>query len=87
MKLWILKPVDNLPQSDDPWKPWYDRAFGFVVRAETEEAAREFAHRDGGKENRWAMPRGPWLDANYSTCDELTADGEVGVVLQDFHAA
>ena len=94
MKLWILKPVEKLPQGDDPWEPWYDEAFGFVVRAETADEARKFAHEQAGDEN-WGMFLGgktadtnsPWLDVKYSTCDELRADGEAGVVLQDFHAA
>lgn len=94
MKLWILKPVENLPKGDDPWAPWYDKAFGFVVRAGTEEEARKFAHEDAGDENRGMFlgrktteTNSPWLDAKYSTCTELTADGEAGVVMQDFHAA
>lgn len=94
MKLWILKPVENLSQGDDPWEPWYDKAFGFVVRAETEEEARKFAHEQAGDENRGvflgskiADTNSPWLDAKYSTCTELTVEGEAGVVLQDFHAA
>jgi hypothetical protein len=85
MKLWILRPVENLPKGDDPWEPWYDKAFGFVVRAETEEKARKFAHEDGGYET--ADTNSPWLEAKYSTCDELPTEGEAGVVLQDFHAA
>ena len=94
MKLWLLKPVENLPQGDDPWEPWYDKAFGFVARAETEEEARKFAHEQAGDENRdvflggnIANTNSPWLDSKYSTCAELTAEGEAGVVLQDFHAA
>jgi hypothetical protein len=29
----------------------------------------------------------PWLEAKYSTCEELQADGEVGVVMKDYAAA
>ena len=94
MKLWILKPVDNLPKHDDPWKPWCDKALGFVVRAETEEEARKLAHEQSGDENPGAVlgnkiadTNSPWLDAKCSTCAELTAEGEVGVVLRDFRAA
>ena len=94
MKLWILKPVDNLTKGDDPWEPWYDKAFGFVVRAETEDEAREFAHAEAGDENRGeflstktANTNQPWKDAKYSTCAELTAEGGAGIVMQDFHAA
>ncbi len=92
MKLWILKPVERLPQGDDPWEPWYEKAFGFVARAETEDEARKFAHTQAGDENREMFFGGnttniPWLDAKYSTCADLTAEGDAGVVLKDFHAA
>ena len=39
MRLWLLRPVEG----DSLWDPWYDKAFGFVVRA---EAARSMP-RDG----------------------------------------
>jgi hypothetical protein len=29
----------------------------------------------------------PWLDPKYSTCVELTADGESCVILRDFEAS
>ncbi len=74
MKLWILTPVKGLDKKDNPWEPWYDKAFGFVVRAETEEEAREFAHSNAGDENRGESlstkttnTDQPWKDAKYST--------------------
>lgn len=94
VKLWILRPTDNLVENDNPWDPWYDKAFGFVVRAETESAARQFADKDAGDENRGeflqmtiAQTTNPWLDEKYSTCEPLNADGEAGVVMKDFAAA
>lgn len=94
MKLWILRPVKGLDKKDNPWEPWYDKTFGFAVRAETEEEARKFAHEQAGDENRGeflgrkiADTNSPWLDAKYSTCTELLAEGEAGVVMQDFAAA
>ena len=36
MRLWLLRPQEGLIEGDNPWDPWYDKAFGFVVRAETE---------------------------------------------------
>ena len=83
MKLWILLPIHR--DGFDPWEPWYDKAFGFVVRAETENEARQFANRNAGDEN-WD-DKTPWLDGKYSTCDELVPNGEAGVVLRDFNAA
>jgi hypothetical protein len=94
MKLWLLKAREDLDKNDDPWEPWYDKAFGFVVRAENEERAREIAQSNGGDEKR--RYRGnwngydklyPWIDPKYSTCVELTTEGQEGMVLMDFHSA
>ena len=46
MKLWILRPIEGSPY----WEPWYDKAFGFVVRAKDEKEARMIAYRDQGDE-------------------------------------
>jgi hypothetical protein len=94
MKLWILRPIDGLEKNDNPWNPWYDRAFGFVVRANTEEEARALAHANAGDENRGefmvnktANTETPWLDAKYSTCIELLPEGDAEVVMKDFASA
>jgi hypothetical protein len=94
MKLFLLRPKENLPKCDNPWKPWYDKAFGFVIRAESEVQARQLAHHSAGDENRcmWAGEKiadttAPWLDAKYSICIELVADGEPSIVMRDFAAA
>lgn len=90
MRLWLISPVERLDKNDNPWKPWYDKAFGFVVRAETEEEARDFAHDEAGDENlggKTTNTTQPWKDARYSTCTELLPDGEAGVVMQDFASA
>ncbi len=94
MKLWMLRPADGLANDDNPWEPWFDKAFGFVVRAETEAEARAMAHGDAGDENRGeflgratASTKQPWLDAKYSACVELTAEGPAEVVMQDFARA
>ena len=42
MKLWLIRTRDP---TSGAWDPWYDKAFGFVVRAETEGQARKFAAR------------------------------------------
>jgi hypothetical protein len=49
MKLWLLKPRKDL-SLNDPWRPIYDMAFGFVVRAKTEGGARLMASKYGGDE-------------------------------------
>ncbi len=95
MQLWLIRPVDDRStDGDDPWDPWYDKAFGFVVRAATEAEARQFAHSNAGDENRGeflgskiANTTAPWLDGKYSTCEPLSVDGAPGVIIQDFHSA
>ena len=94
MKLWILRPVDGLAKNDDPWEPWYNKALGFVVRAETEAEARAMAHAEAGDENRGmflcrktADTNEPWKNAKYSTCTELLPEGTAEVVMQDFARA
>lgn len=86
MKLWLLQPR-NLPKDEakNPWEPWYDKTLGFVVRAETEQDARQIADENGMEENRGG--KHPWLDAALSTCEELTADGEPGMILEDHAGA
>lgn len=99
MKLWLLKAREDLPLKNDPWEPWYDKVFTMVVRAETEEEARRVGDENAGEENdeeRAKQPSReardvlgrrvavkPWLDAGLSTCEELRADGEAGLVCQD----
>ena len=84
MKLWLIGKRGGLAREGDPWRPWYDKAYGFVVRAETEADARRLANENGGDERREIPGVYPWLDSEFSTCVELTADGERGVVLCNF---
>ncbi len=91
MELWILKPQLNLAKDDDPWEPWYDKAFGFVVRAETEKEARQLANNEAGEENKGEFLgetiTTPWLDSKYSSCNVLTRDGMSEVIISDFRSA
>lgn len=75
MKLWMLKPLKD-------WKPWYDRAFGFIVRAPSAKMARKLAAEKAGDEGGQV-----WMDPNKTKCEELNADGEAEVVLRDFASA
>lgn len=75
MKLWLLKPIQD-------WEPRYDKAFGFVVRAGTEEVARAYASKDSGAEGSEV-----WLDPQKTSCVVLSEDGEPGTILRDFAAA
>jgi hypothetical protein len=102
MKLWLLRPVGydpgdatedhhpwfnfNREGSGSPWDPWCDKAFGFVVRAESEAAARAIVVlRDTSL--RVISGEHPWASEKWSTCVELTSDGPVGILIQDFARA
>jgi predicted 3-demethylubiquinone-9 3-methyltransferase (glyoxalase superfamily) len=95
MKLWLLYPRDDLPthtasKQENPWSPWFDKAFGFVVRAETEAEARHIANEHGGCENprlSYETHEPPWLTDRYSICEELTAEGDAEMILRDFASA
>jgi hypothetical protein len=73
MKLWILKRLTDHPE--------WDVNNGFVIRAETAEAARVLASQQRGDEGA-----GTWLKSEWSSCHELTIDGPSEVVLTDFNA-
>jgi len=79
MKLFLLKPA---VKAQKIWEPWYDKAFGFVVRATDEQQARLLAAGRAGDEEPDA-----WLDDTQSTCEELFPDGPAGVIIRDFAAA
>jgi len=83
MKLYILRPIH-----DDPlWFPRYDKAFGFIVAAESEEQARALAQARGGDETDWDSSCPAWTDPQHSTCAELVAGDTSGVIMRDFAAA
>ena len=87
--LWLLKARDTLEYGNDPWSPWYDKTFGMVIRADSEKEAREVGqhkckHNDECKEG---ITTEPWIDENYSTCIQLSYEGEKKVILEDFMAA
>ena len=96
MNLYILRPIEK--GKIHPWMPWFDKAFGFVVRAESEEAARKIADENAGDENKPVdkdgiyiydkqVNRHPWLLRKNSTCCLLTNEGDEGVVMKDFASA
>lgn len=75
MNLYILRPIEN-------WKSWYDKCFGVILQAETEEAARKLASECNGDE-------GPdvWLNPDKTSCNILTAGDKEKVIMIDFAAA
>lgn len=79
MKLYLLKPIKD---DSGPWKNWYDKAFGFVIFAESEANARKIAsewHGDEGSK--------PWLDPSLTYCKELTTCDRECVVLESYMSA
>jgi hypothetical protein len=88
-KLWILEPIPNHPN----WESWYDKAFGFVVVATSENEARKIAQGEGGDERGYlwgdkSREIPAWTDPTYSTCEPLVASElDIGVVIRDFCSA
>lgn len=77
MRLYLLRPVE-------PWQPWYDKCFGFVVRAESDDDARLLASSSdecGDEESE------VWKNPALTTCVEVLNDGERGVIIKDFASA
>ena len=85
MKLYILRPHRNLPDNDDPWIPWYDKPFGYIVRAESEIEARELCAKNSDDSS--SLDGDVWRNHHYVECRELTSNGEAGIIIRDFHAA
>ncbi|MFT4274540.1 MAG: hypothetical protein QM578_26420 [Pantoea sp.] len=84
MKLWLLKArAEDLPNDNNPWKNPYDKNFSLVIRAESEDHARQLAQDVAVDESHGS----PWLYAKYSTCDELSRDGSEGVLLIDHYGS
>ena len=78
-KLYLLRPIEGL--SDSPWEPWYDKTFGFVVRAVSEEEARELANNKCGDEGT------VWKDSSLCTCVVLAKNGLSEIIIEDGHWA
>lgn len=70
MKLFLLWREGNIG---------YDEADSFVVRAESEESARELASQKAGDEGGLT-----WLQSDRSFCSELTVDGIDKVIIRSF---
>ena len=91
MKIFELRPKQDLDKNDNPWEPWYDKCFGFIVRAETEVKARKYAAKNAGDEDKSEYVDGKyirinhvWLEEKYSTCVELNSEGDAGIIMIDF---
>jgi hypothetical protein len=78
-KLWILRPIRD---KEGLWKPWYDKAFGFIVCAQDVSEARKLASREHGDEGKDA-----WIKSEFSTCEELKPTEVSKVIMRDFASA
>ena len=72
MRLWLLRRLDT--------RLLYDANAGFVVRAESEEAARNLANSQAADEGLL------WNNLSASSCEVLDHEGSRGIVLTDFNA-
>lgn len=94
MKVFELRPAKDPKDNDNPWEPWFNKCFGFIIRAETEAKARKIAHENAGEENRGEFlnkkitkTKSPWLDKKYSTCIEVASNGNPGIIMEDIAKA
>ena len=82
-----MRPIEG----KEAWEPWYDKSFGFVIRAESEDEARKIADENAGNENMdnetYKDTKHPWLDPKQATCVVLTNDGKQELIIKDFKAA
>jgi hypothetical protein len=82
-----------LARRRNPWRPWFDKVFGLVVRANNEAEARALAQARAGNEGlgiyrefgfgEEEIALGVWLDPDYTACEALAHDGPPGVILVD----
>jgi len=98
MKLWVLRPrLEVLEREAHPWTPPFDKTMAVLVRAETEADARGLAQTNAGNEGqgiyaRWGLSEDElaedvWLESEWTICNELTAEGDPGVILVVRHRA
>lgn len=82
MKLWLLEARSGeLPREDNPCAEW-DVNLGYVIRAKTEERARQLAQDKSSHESDTLEScKTPWLDPHYTTCTELGVDGPEEVIM------
>jgi hypothetical protein len=94
MKLWLLTPRPAvLRRAENPWRPWYDKVFAVVVRAESEARARELVQEHAGHEGlgihqAFGMLEDEpvitvWIDEEYTRCVRLRPQGKEGVIVLD----
>jgi hypothetical protein len=94
MRLWLLQPrPEVLARPSHPWTPPFDKVLRLVARAPNELEARQLARGVAGNEGRGIyqafglaedeIATDVWLDASYTSCEELHADGDPDVIVVD----
>lgn len=96
MKLWLLRKKQNLVNNlkINPWYNGWDMAHGFVIRAESEQAARDLIAYSGEHDEPGIAVIAAygdegadvWLNPNYTECIELIQEGEEEIIMIDYHA-
>jgi hypothetical protein len=92
MQLWILRPQpDVLEREAHPWTPPFDKTLGVLVRADSEVGARQLAQTKAGYEGQGVylrlglvedeMAEDVWLKPDWTSCDELTREGDSEVIM------
>ena len=93
-RLWLLRPhAEVLERKSHPWRPWFEKVFGVVVRAPNETKARALAQKAAGSEGLGIYREvgcaqeetaiAVWLDRARTACEELEVDGPPAIILVD----
>ena len=93
-RLWLLRPhAEVLERKSHPWRPWFEKVFGVVVRAANETDARALAQAEAGSEGvgvyrelgcaQEEKAAAVWLDPTKTACEMLEVDGPPAVILVD----
>ena len=56
------------------WEPWYDKNFGYVIRAMNETEARALAQEKAADEKHAKNGAEAWLNDKYSSCEFIGTD-------------
>lgn len=78
MVIYVLIPADGVEFG-------YDDYDGFVVRAQSEDEARQLAYELAADGNLHRDMASWWLDAEKTICEEVPPEGEPKYVLASFH--
>ena len=79
MKLYILRPLNKDVRE---FNPWYDKNFGYVIRAKNKKSARKLAEINAGDEGEDV-----WLDNEKTSCEILESEGTTELIMIDCRMA